>query len=323
MIRVACVGLGAIGLDIARTIVERDEFQIVAAVDTALDIAGRSFHQLLGRGATSMSISPRLADALVESVPDVVILATSSRLSSIIPQVTTCLDGGAAVVTTCEELSYPWRRSGTNELHRRAVAAGRAVLSVGVNPGYVMDLVPALLSLPCSRIDAVEVERAVDLTRRRPALRAKAGVGLSVREFDRLARSEAIGHVGLDCSAMLLAAALGVPVDGWPEVVMDPLVDRNRTVVGFRQRTSIAPINGAARLELKLEMSTLLQTAEGDHIRIHGVPDVDAQFEGGISGDAATAGLVVNAIPLVLGAAPGVHTVLDLPPLRGWKPPLQ
>ena len=37
------------------------------------------------------------------------------------------------------------------------------------------------------------------------------------------------------------------------------------------------------------------------------------KIAGGIHGDIATASIVVNSIPQVLAAAPGLHTMRDLP----------
>jgi 4-hydroxy-tetrahydrodipicolinate reductase len=48
-------------------------------------------------------------------------------------------------------------------------------------------------------------------------------------------------------------------------------------------------------------------------IEIEGTPRLSMRIAGGIHGDIATASLVLNSIPKVLEAAPGLHTMRDLP----------
>ena len=319
MIDVMVVGLGDIGIEIARSALLHGSLRVVGAVDVAPDKVGVPLATFTGfDGDSNLRVSGDLVTALSELTPDVVLLSTSSRFEAVVPDIKRCFEAGASVVTTCEEISCPWGRVGLPELEQLAVDAGRAVVGVGVNPGFAMDLLPALLSTASTRIERVVVERRVDLTRRRPALRAKAGVGLSPAEFGRLASIGQIGHVGLDASARLLAAALGVDAE-LPSVEIEPVVGPAGTVVGFRQRTGWQGPHESPAIELRLEMSTSLDV-ELDRIQIEGSPSFEAVIEGGIAGDVATAALVINAIPLVRAASPGIKTILDLPPLRAWRP---
>ena len=54
-----------------------------------------------------------------------------------------------------------------------------------------------------------------------------------------------------------------------------------------------------------------------DEIDIEGLPPVHLEIKGGIQGDQATAGVILNAVPLVVAHTPGLVTMLDLPVLRG------
>lgn len=309
------VGLGDIGVEIARTAERHPGLDVVGAVDIDPTKAGRPLGAFTGlNGQKPVPVLADLDSLVTSTVPEVVLLSTSSRFDVVARDAVTCFEGGVSVITTCEEMTYPWDRPGVDELAEAAEAAGRAILGVGVNPGFVMDLLPALLTVAAVRVDRIRVERRVDLNRRRPALRKKAGVGLARPEFERLAQLGQIGHVGLDSSARLLAAALGLDL-GWPVVEIEPITMNGDDVVGFRQRTgwpSISP-----EVELDLEMSVALDE-EFDRISIQGEPSFVATIDGGISGDVATAAIVVNAVPLVLHATPGVKTVLDVPPLRAW-----
>jgi 2,4-diaminopentanoate dehydrogenase len=53
-----------------------------------------------------------------------------------------------------------------------------------------------------------------------------------------------------------------------------------------------------------------------DEVQIEGDPGARLLIPGGIFGDAATAAIVANAIPVVRSAAPGLRTMRDLPPLQ-------
>jgi 4-hydroxy-tetrahydrodipicolinate reductase len=57
-----------------------------------------------------------------------------------------------------------------------------------------------------------------------------------------------------------------------------------------------------------------------DHVHIEGVPNVDVTVAGGIAGDVGTAAVVVNTIPKVLAAHPGLLTMRDLPLLHHLNP---
>ena len=53
-----------------------------------------------------------------------------------------------------------------------------------------------------------------------------------------------------------------------------------------------------------------------DEVVLSGDPDVSMAIPGGLHGDVATAAVVVNAIPLVARAAPGLRVMSELPPPR-------
>jgi len=53
-------------------------------------------------------------------------------------------------------------------------------------------------------------------------------------------------------------------------------------------------------------------------IMIDGQPPIDLTIKGGVHGDIATAAVIVNCVPRVLNAAPGLMTMKDLPVPAGW-----
>jgi 4-hydroxy-tetrahydrodipicolinate reductase len=57
-----------------------------------------------------------------------------------------------------------------------------------------------------------------------------------------------------------------------------------------------------------------------DHVLVDGHPPIDVTIAGGVAGDIATAAIVVNAIPKVLAAPPGLLTMKDIPLLHRFNP---
>ncbi|HXU31657.1 MAG TPA: dihydrodipicolinate reductase [Thermoanaerobaculia bacterium] len=318
-IRVLQVGLGPIGASIARQVVARAGFELVGGVDLDPGRAGRDL---------GVEVSADLAAALAATRPDIAVVSTSSALERVAATIETCLAAGVAVVSTTEELSFPWRER--PELARRideaARAADRAVLGTGVNPGFAMDALPLALSAVCERVDGVIVRRIQDASKRRLPFQQKIGAGLSVEEFHAKVAAGGVRHVGLAESIGMLASAFGWNLDSvtdeiWPKIAEEPVASPDLSV-------KAGDCSGVVQLGLgkegevvriRLEFEAYLGASESyDEIEIVGSPALKSRVEGGIPGDLATASIVVNAIPRVLAAPPGLITMRDLPPAHWW-----
>jgi len=310
-LRVVPYGLGQIGLGVVRILLERPGVRLVGAVDVAPEKQGRDLGELLQVEPLGVVVT---SDPQVARHADVVVHATQSRLARVESQVQELVACGANVVSTCEELAYPWlhHASSARRIHEAAEAAGVTVTAVGVNPGFAMDLLPVLLTAPCRQVRRIVVERRVDVRSRRPALQQKAGVGLTEEEFHARVAEGVVGHVGLPESVAMIAAALGWTVDAIADHIRPVL--RDGRVEGLRQEAR-ALVEGEERVRLELAMALDLEDPV-DRVRVDGEPSFVAEIPGGLHGDVATCALVANALPLVCAAAPGLRTVLELPPLR-------
>jgi 4-hydroxy-tetrahydrodipicolinate reductase len=104
-----------------------------------------------------VKVDPDARRALRKARPDVVVLCTASSVRAVMPQIEGILKAKIPIVTTTEELSYPVKRN--LPLSRRIDALARkarvAVLSTGVNPGFVMDALPITLTVACERIESI------------------------------------------------------------------------------------------------------------------------------------------------------------------------
>jgi len=95
-----------------------------------------------------------------------------------------------------------------------------------------------------------------------------------------------------------------------PEMIPDFIAVAAGQVAGVIQ-TAMGYVGGEAKVSLRLE-AYLGAPESYDSVLIEGSPRISSRIEGGVHGDIATAAMTVNAIPSVIAAAPGFHTMRDL-----------
>jgi 2,4-diaminopentanoate dehydrogenase len=318
VVRVAIVGLGAIGREVLKAVAARNGLALVAVADPAL--AGQDAGEVAGLGACGITIVASAEEAFAGDV-DVALVLTGSSVADVMPVIEAASLRGVDVISTCEDLSYA--DLSTPELARRLDARARAggitVLGTGVNPGFVMDRLPLTLAAACVRVDAVRVERVVDAAKRRGPLRAKVGADLTVEEFEAGVAARRLGHRGLPESCALVGLGLGVTFDEVRNTI-EPVVTSASNpragivpgrVAGLRQ-SAVGLRAGREIVRLDLEMSVAAPDPH-DRVVIEGDPPLDVLVQGGTHGDRGTVGTAVNAIPAVIVASAGLKTVLDLP----------
>ena len=327
-IRVLQVGLGPIGVSIAKQLVARNGFELVGAVDLDPAKVGQELRTVLETAPLGLVISGDLAASLESLQPDCAVVSTSSSLERVAPTLEACLAAGVAVVSTTEELSFPHRERPelAARLDAAAKAAGRAILGTGVNPGFAMDALPLSLSAVCERVDAVTVRRIQDAAFRRLPFQQKIGAGLSPAEFLAKVAQGGVRHVGLAESIGMIAAAFGWTLDSVTDEI-EPIV-ASAPVASRELRVEAGQASGVRQLGLgkegdrvrvRLEFEAYLGAPESyDEVEITGSPNLRSRIHGGIPGDLATASIVVNAIPRVVAAPAGLVTMKDLPPAYCW-----
>lgn len=326
--RVVCYGLGPIGAGIARLACMRSGIQVVGAIDVDPQKAGRDLGELLGRNATGIAVSADAAGTLKHLHPDVVLHATQSSLAAVAPQLRECIAAGADVISTCEELAYPWSAQPqlAADLDAAARAAGVTLLGTGVNPGYAMDALPVMLTAACAEVRAIRVVRIVDAARRRGPLQRKIGAGLTPDEFAQRVHEGAVRHVGLPESLHMIAAALGWRLDAGDDTIMPILAERAVVTEHVAvEAGQVAGVHQIARgyigerevitLELRMYVGA---TDPQDTVEIDGDPPLRMTIEGGIHGDIATAAIAVNAIGSIRKAEPGLLSMTDVPLVHYW-----
>ena len=254
---------------------------------------------------------------------DVVVHTTGSRLKRIFGQMEEILRGGKNVVSSAEELLFatPENAEMSARIDKLAREKGVTVLGTGVNPGFVMDALPLTLTGVCHEVREVHVERVVDAGTRRHPLQRKIGAGMTPALFREKVAEKAMGHVGLRESLYLIADRLHIALDEVRESVEPVIAEKPLKTAYFELKPGdVAGIRnigegikgGKKILTLDLRMYIGAE-APYDAVHIVGTPDLRLRIEGGVAGDEATAAMLVNSIPAVIAAAPGLVTVKDLP----------
>lgn len=325
-IKVVQYGLGPIGLGIVDVLLTRPWVQLVGAIDIDKNKVGKDVGQFLENPTKiGVTISDKAGDVLRSAAPDIVTHATSSYMEAIHPQIIEVVEHGASVVSTAEELSYPFVKHPelAKKLDERAKEKKVVVLGTGVNPGFLLDTLAVALSGVCQKVNSIRAERVVDASRRRLPLQKKIGAGLSQIEFERKVAEGTIKHVGLPESVGLIALAMGWKVGEIQEritpVIAETAVESDfikvpaGAVAGVRQ-VAKGILAGQELVVLDLRMYLGAQNPH-DSILIDGVPPVDMTIRGGVQGDRATPAIIVNTLPKIARLEPGLRTMLDVPPI--------
>jgi len=319
-------GIGAIGSRIAKFALEKKGLEVVGAIDVAKDKVGKDLGEVLEVGkALGVTITDD-PDALFSRVKaDIVIHATTSYLKDVYPQIAKCVKAGINVVSTCEELSYPYYKHPelANEIDELAKKHGVTVLGAGINPGYLMDTLPITLTGPCQDVKTIKVTRMMDSSKRRIPYQKKIGTGLTPEEFKKMIEEKKItGHVGLIESIAMIADAMGWELEEIQELPPEPVIAEEEIVTSY---TTVKPgqvaglksvAHGVKEGKKVITLEFISHAAvkeEYDAVSVEGVPNIYQKIAGGVHGDIGTVATIINSIPKVINANPGIVTMKDLP----------
>ena len=329
-IRAIQYGIGPIGVSIVKLLREKETIEIVGAIDKDPAKVGRDLGEVVGAPDAPWGVKVSGdAKGVLEQSADVVLHTTSSSLPKVMDQLLACLDVGSCVVSTCEELSYPYRTHPelAAKLDNAAKESGVALVGTGVNPGFVMDKLVVTLAAVSQRIEHASAIRIVDASKRRLPLQTKIGAGMAVEEFRAKVKEGTIKHVGLPESVAMVADSLGLRVDEISETI-EPKVATDRVQTEFLtvepgQAAGVHQIarglsEGRELIYMELQMYVGANDP-ADKVELRGHPNISLVIPGGSHGDIATASVAVNSIPVILEAPSGLRTSRDLP--IGFFPP--
>ncbi len=322
-VRIAQFGLGPIGLESLRLAAAQSWLEVIGAVDNDPAKAGRSLVELTGLPVLDgLRVASSLDELFRENEPEVILHTASSSARATLEQLRPALEFGVSAASTCEELIFPALRypEMVKEYDALCRHTKARVVAAGVNPGFVMDLLPICLTGVCRSVDTIEVERVVDAATRRGPLQAKIGCGQRPEGFLLQLQAGRAGHAGLRESVALVAHALGWELAAIEESGEPVVADRRMQtkfftveageVCGIHQR---ATGSMDSRPKIILDIRMFLEAPQPhDRIIIHGNPGLDVMVNGGVAGEDATVASLINAVPRLLAAPPGLRLLHEL-----------
>jgi hypothetical protein len=327
-LRLGQFGVGPIGAESIRLAASKPWAKVVGAVDIDPTIIGRSLGELTGLADLNDCYVYGSFEELWEAQqPEAILHTAGSSAESSIHEIEPMAERGLAVASSCEQLLYPRLQAAESSLRLDALCRkmGARVVGTGVNPGFVMDVLPVCLSGVTSNVQSVYAERVVNASSRRMPLQRKIGSGMDPQEFRQRFSAGKAGHAGFRESAALIAYCLRWPIDEIIETCEPVVAEKNITTAyfdvprgmtsGIHQRVRVIS-EGVERIALDLQMYL---DAENPHdtVRIDGEPPIEVYVKGGVAGDQATVAALVNSLPRLLRSPPGLLLMSDLP-LPSW-----
>ena len=317
-------GCGPIGCAVARLAWQRSDIELVGAVDIDKDKVGRDLGEVMGiEKRLGVKVTDKLDELFAKVKADVVFHQTGSSLETVAPQLIKLLRFGLNIVSTTEELAYPYVRKPAlaHEIDSVAKANGATVLGTGINPGFLMDTWPMAMTAVCQEVKRVRAVRVQDASSRRLPFQRKIGAGRTVEEFKDLAAAGTLRHVGLTESIDMIAAGLNWQLSQITEsiepVIACEQVNTRYLNVEAGQVAGVRQVGRGFKDKeelITLEFEAYLGAPESyDAVYLTGVPNMEVIIKGGTHGDIATAAIVVNAARRVIEAPAGLVTMKDLP----------
>lgn len=315
-VRIAVVGLGSLGAAVLRAAATDDRIEIVGVIE--IDPA---------RVGSVVDGTPVVGSVGELSVrPDLVVHATESRPERIVDHVVSFLDAGIDVITAAEGLFDPWLRHPDEAARIDAAArnAGATFTGTGINPGFILDQLALDLAAATTDVQAIRMSRTVATTETGPGDVEHVGFGLSVPEFERrIADGSVEGHIGTPESFVQIAERLGLEIDRveetWEPIIRDSAVQTKigeipaGHVAGIVQ-TATALRGGVPVLSARMRfVYGDADEPQSDTIEIDGQHPMSLTIAPAVVSVVGAAQVIVNAIPLVRAAEPGIVSSLDLP----------
>ncbi|MFM1653026.1 hypothetical protein ACI7RC_13105 [Brevibacillus sp. B_LB10_24] len=323
-------GLGPIGIKMLQGILQSDSIELIGAVDIDPQKLGKDAGELAGAQCIGVNVVRTLEEIDTSSIdgPKIALHATGSNLEQVWPQLKQLLDHGYSVVSTCEQLSFPWHRYPelSSEIDQYARDKQQFVIGTGVNPGYIMDTLTLFATSVTQTLSKITVYRKVDVSKRRIPLQKKVGIGMTKEAFNDLAQNDRIGHVGLEESLRLIAHGLNLTLIEVQNSIEPIISDKDTTLaLGPLCKNEVSGLHQVSRgstargisIELDLIMSVDITQEDRIVLETRDMGTVEFVVPNGIFGDTATVNIVTNtAKTLQFTDKTGLLTMADIPLTR-------
>lgn len=343
-LRVCVWSTGGVGSNAIRAIARRPDLELVGVWVHTAEKVGRDAGELAGIDPLGIEATNDV-DALVALAPDCVIYAASGpeRGGGAVPHYVQLLEAGIDVVTTTStELVYPPAADEGLQatLREAAEAGGASIYASGIFPGFASDELAVLLTSMSRGIRTIRLVET-SLNDHYPVadvMMDGLGFGRDL-DFEPFIAMPGVIPMVWAGPIRLIAAGLGVELDEIRGRADRQLTDHDLPVafgtipagtVGAVRTIASGIVDGREAIvvdhviRMARDVAPDWPTSENDAtyiVDIEGDPDVHCRLslgppEGHDAGEAAmtaTAMRIVNAVPFVVAAEPGLLSSLDLP----------
>lgn len=349
-IRVAHIGTGNVGRLALIGLLTNPAYELVALCVSTPSKVGKDAGELAGLDVSTGITATDDLGAVLAAQPDCAVYCAmgDTRGPEAIADVVRLLAAGINVVGSAPVvLQYPWQLMPGKYIAgiEEAAKAGNASLFItGVDPGFVTDLIPFALAGTCQRIEQVRCMEIADYASYDgvTVMFDVMGFGKPLEETPILFQPGVLS-IAWGTSIRQLAAGLGIEIDDITEICeKEPAPEAFDIAAGHIAAGTVAAlrfeirgmvggepvivVEHVTRLrgDLRPDWAQPAQPGGSYRVEIVGEPsyvvDICPSSRDGDHNHAAilaAAGRIVNSIPDVVAAPPGIRTTLDLPLVTG------
>lgn len=321
---IAVYGTGHAGRATIRAVCAHPAARLVAGITTTAEKDGADLGELAGGPPLGVRATRDVAAVLARNDVDTVVYCGLGGPAEVAVHLGTIVDAGRNAITVTGLVHPPTALGvdGARDLHERAVRGGGRIVGCGLNPGFLLDLLPVVWAACAVRYDRVQAQRVSDMKTWGPGIHEECGLGRppeDARDLSSLALNE---------SAMLVADVLALPIeaiDNYHEPYVttirrahgDTVVEAGRTA-GFRKRCVVRGPAGSVELEWVAIFaidSVADGVEDGASVRIEGDTSFGASVNGELFADSygATVARALNAVVPLRSLEPGLYRPDQLP----------
>ncbi|MDT7758733.1 MAG: hypothetical protein QOH27_4631 [Mycobacterium sp.] len=345
-IRVALIGTGNCGRLALRQLINDPRFELTGVWVSSDEKTGKDAGELAGLDLTTGIAAVNDLDAILAAKPEAVVYCAMGdvRLKEAMADIRQLLAAGIDVVGSAPGvLQFPWQVIPDKHIERVEEAAregNSSVFVTGVDPGFATDLLPFALASTCQSIQQIRTMEIADYATYdgETVMFDVMGFGNQIGDFPMLFLPGVLS-IAWGTAIRQLAAGLGIEVDEIRDSVeQEPAPEDLDVAAGHIAKGTVAAlrflIEGMVdgepvivvehvtrlRADLRPDWAQPAHAGGSYRVEITGEPSyfvdiVPTSRNGGAPYAAilAAAGRIVNAIPDVIAAAPGIRTTLDLP----------
>jgi 4-hydroxy-tetrahydrodipicolinate reductase len=336
--RVVQWATGRIGAVSLRELIRSPQFELVGVYVHSVDKEGRDAGELCGLPPTGVKAT-RQIEKIIALKPDCVV---ANMEGACVDDVCRFLEAGINVATSRVDYLEPDRMD--PEVRRRTEEAcrkgGASIHATGASPGFSSEALPLVLASMSRRVDCITIDEYADIPASCPDIQCTQGMGFGRqpgRKFDPRLLAH-IGH-GFEQSVMLLAKAFDLSLDridlsgetaharerfllpGGTPIEKGTVAAQRITIAGIRNGKPIIVYRLNWYCSTAVDQNWELRRS-GWRVLIDGDTPLDVNVTFPLSPEkvspamaAITAYRVINAVPYVCAAVPGIRTTADLPML--------